>query len=160
MAITEWSTTASNNDDGVTGINWLEGQAPSTVNNSARAMMADIASWRDEIDLAGVIEQYAGTSVPTGWLACDGALYSRATYARLFAAIGTTYGAGDGSTTFAVPDTRRRVLVGSGGTGTAPLANTVGSTGGAETHSLTSGEGPTHNHTASGTVPAAGDEDL
>lgn len=61
---------------------------------------------------AGVIIPFAGTSVPSGYLLCNGALVSRTTYADLFAAVGTLYGAGDGSTTFALPDYRDRVLQG------------------------------------------------
>lgn len=55
---------------------------------------------------AGKLDYFASGSVPTGWLECDGAAVSRSTYAALFTAIGTTYGAGDGSTTFAIPDYR------------------------------------------------------
>ena len=55
---------------------------------------------------AGTVAFFAQGAAPTGWLTCDGALISRATYAALFAAIGTTYGAGDGTTTFALPDLR------------------------------------------------------
>ena len=54
----------------------------------------------------GSVYTFAGATVPTGWLKCNGALLSRTTYAALFAVIGTTYGAGDGSTTFALPDLR------------------------------------------------------
>jgi microcystin-dependent protein len=59
---------------------------------------------------AGMVQYFANSSVPTGWLQCNGALISRTTYADLFAAIGTTYGAGDGSSTFALPDTRGQFL--------------------------------------------------
>jgi len=65
---------------------------------------------------AGVIIPFAGTSVPTGYLLCNGAAVSRTNYANLFAAIGTLYGAGDGSTTFNLPDARDRVLQGASGT--------------------------------------------
>ncbi len=65
---------------------------------------------------AGVIIPFAGTSVPAGYLLCNGAAVSRTDYANLFAAIGTLYGAGDGSTTFALPDLRDRVLQGSSST--------------------------------------------
>ena len=61
---------------------------------------------------AGTIVSYAGASVPTGWLLCNGANVSRTTYANLFNAIGTRWGAGDGSTTFALPDSDGRVLQG------------------------------------------------
>ena len=64
---------------------------------------------------AGVIIPFAGTSVPTGYLLCNGAAVSRTDYANLFAAIGTLYGAGDGSTTFNLPDARDRVLQGASG---------------------------------------------
>lgn len=94
----------------------------------------------------GMVAPYAGTSVPGGWLLCNGQTVSRATYADLFAAIGTMYGVGDGSTTFAVPNLQRRVVVGSGGTGTATLGNAVGNTGGSETHALTTAELAAHTH--------------
>ena len=61
---------------------------------------------------AGFIMLAARDSVPGGWLLCDGQLVSRTTYAGLFSAIGTQYGAGDGSTTFAVPNFKGRVPVG------------------------------------------------
>lgn len=61
---------------------------------------------------AGTIVSYAGASVPSGWLLCNGANVSRTTYASLFRAIGTRWGAGDGSTTFALPDSDGRVLQG------------------------------------------------
>lgn len=61
---------------------------------------------------AGTIIPFAGNVVPAGFLVCNGAAVSRTTYASLFAAIGTLYGAGDGSTTFALPDYRGRVLQG------------------------------------------------
>ena len=57
----------------------------------------------------GMIKPFAGTTVPTGYLLCDGSAVSRTTYADLFAAIGTTYGSGDGSTTFNLPDLTNRV---------------------------------------------------
>ena len=65
---------------------------------------------------AGVIIPFAGRHVPTGYLLCNGAAISRTYYANLFAAIGTLYGAGNGSTTFNLPDARDRVLQGASGT--------------------------------------------
>ena len=61
---------------------------------------------------AGTIVPYSGTSVPNGWLLCNGANVSRTTYASLFRAIGTKWGAGDGSTTFSLPDADGRVMQG------------------------------------------------
>ena len=61
---------------------------------------------------AGAVQFFAMSSVPTGWLACNGAAVSRSTFAALFAAISTVYGAGDGSTTFNVPDLRGDFLRG------------------------------------------------
>lgn len=101
---------------------------------------------------AGVMLPYGGSAAPTGFLLCDGSSVLRASYPNLFTAIGTTFGSADG-THFTLPNTARRVLVGAGGSGTATLANTVGSTGGEETHTLTAGESgvPAHTHTFSAT---------
>lgn len=95
----------------------------------------------------GSIIDYAGTSVPTGYLNCDGSAISRTTYVNLFTAIGTAWGTGDGSTTFNLPNLSRRTTIGSGGTATSTISNTVGSTGGSETHTLTTPEIPAHTHT-------------
>ena len=65
------------------------------------------------ISVAGCVQAYAGSDTPTGWLLCDGSAISRTTYAALFAVIGTTYGAGDGSTTFNLPDMQSRFVYGS-----------------------------------------------
>lgn len=115
----------------------------------------------------GTIIAYGGTSTPSGgWLPCDGSAVSRATYSALFTAISTTWGAGDGSTTFNVPDFRRRTAVGSGGTGTGVLGNAAGNTGGAETVTLSITEMPAHTHanqqglsasSTGGTVQGAGE---
>lgn len=63
---------------------------------------------------AGVILTFGGSTVPEGFLLCNGAAISRTTYAKLFAAIGTLYGAGDGATTFNLPDMRDKFAEGSG----------------------------------------------
>jgi microcystin-dependent protein len=70
----------------------------------------------------GIVKAYAGTTTPANYLPCDGAAVSRTDYAALFGAIGTTYGAGDGSTTFNVPDYREAVLVGIGQSTRAAIA--------------------------------------
>jgi microcystin-dependent protein len=95
----------------------------------------------------GTILVSAAAVIPGGFLACDGAAVSRATYAALFAAIGATYGGGDGSTTFNVPDFRGRSPIGEG-TGTANGATNwpMGRMGGEEVHQLSVGEMPSHTH--------------
>ena len=74
--------------------------------------------------------QHAGPTAPTGFIACDGAAVSRTTYADLFDVIGTTYGAGNGSTTFNLPDARGLVMVGAGTHGTMTRANSTAYNGG------------------------------
>lgn len=79
---------------------------------------------------AGMLAPYAGTSAPTGWLLCYGQAVSRTTYADLFAAISTTYGVGDGSTTFNLPDLRGRTIAGQdnmGGSSANRLTDIAGS---------------------------------
>ena len=70
----------------------------------------------------GTVIAYAGSAAPEGFIACNGAAVSRTTYANLFAAIGTRYGAGNGSTTFNLPDLTDRVVQGSATAGTALAA--------------------------------------
>lgn len=94
---------------------------------------------------AGTVLTFAGASVPSGWLLCDGAAVSRTTYASLFAAIGTAHGSGDGSTTFNLPDMRGRVPIGVG-QGTLLTNRTLGQKLGEETHKLTISEMPKHSH--------------
>jgi len=96
----------------------------------------------------GTIFPFAGSTAPTGWLLSFGQAVSRTTYSKLFTAISTTYGSGDGSTTFNLPDLRGRVIAGldnMGGTAASRLtstvltaSNTLGATGGTQTN--------THNH--------------
>lgn len=94
---------------------------------------------------AGSMQMFAGSSAPSGWLFCDGSSVSRTTYATLFSAIGTTYGAGNGSTTFNLPDCRGRTLIGVG-QGSGLTNRTLGATTGTENHTLSLAEIPSHNH--------------
>ena len=81
---------------------------------------------QNKIDiLVGMIAPFGMSSVPTGWLACDGSAVSRTTYADLFTAIGTTWGAGDGSSTFALPDLEGAFLRGTGSHGTYNMENGI-----------------------------------
>jgi microcystin-dependent protein len=250
-----WSRTASSNATADTTVNWAEGQAPSTVNDSARAMMASVAKYRD--DIAGAIatggtstaytvdsyqvfdslsslngqviaftphatngatvtlnvdslgakplrsapsvELQSGTliqgtpyaalynnsdqvfylfgvgatpSIPLGasidywgatapsshFVLAYGQAISRTTYSALFSLFSTTYGTGDGSTTFNVPDLRGRVTAGKddmGGSSAFRLTSTylggagdvLGGAGGVQSHTLTTDQIPSHNHT-------------
>ncbi len=107
--------------------------------------------------LPGMMMRYAGSSAPSGWLLCYGQAISRTTYAALFSAVGTTFGSGDGSTTFNVPDVRGRVSAGKddmGGTSANRLTgltdgvngDVLGGTGGLETQTLTIAQIPSHFH--------------
>jgi microcystin-dependent protein len=99
---------------------------------------------------SGAINMWGTATAPTNWLLCDGAAVSRTTYATLFAVISTTYGVGDGSTTFNVPDLKGKVAVGKAASGT--FLN-LGASGGAETVTLTSAESgvPVHGHSNTAT---------
>jgi microcystin-dependent protein len=255
MAFWAWSKTAANNATADATINWQEGQAPSSVNDSSRAQMARTAEWRDDIsgtittggsstaytvtsnqifdtlahmngamiafvphttcgatvtlnvDGLGAkplrtspsVELFSGMLVQgTPYVATynnsDGAFYlqnffvnpyntpigglmaylgstapnsnfvlpfgqaiSRTTYTTLFALVSTTFGTGDGSTTFNVPDLRGRAIFGldnMGGSAANRITvaggnyngTTLGATGGAQNHTLTTTEMPSHTH--------------
>jgi microcystin-dependent protein len=131
--------------------NWNTGDLYTAVDQNAVAAAVN--------GLTGVVLPFAGTAatVPTGWLLCYGQAVSRATYSALFAVIGTTYGAGDGSTTFGIPDLRGRAVAGvdnMGGTAAGRLTGasgsvagtTLGASGGEETHNLSQNEMPSHTH--------------
>jgi microcystin-dependent protein len=111
----------------------------------------------------GSIIPFGGGSPPSGWMLCDGSDVSRTTFAPLFAVIGTTFGSGDGATTFSIPDLRGNVAVGQdnlGGIAAGRITSgnsgvngaTIGALGGSEllsthTHSLTD---PGHKHSDTG----------
>ena len=113
---------------------------PTTDNQLARK------AYVDNYTPAGVITQYGGASAPTGWLLCQGQAISRsnALYTRLFAAISTTYGAGDGTTTFNVPNLQGRIPVGRDSTQTE--FDALGETGGSKITALITANLPSHQH--------------
>ncbi len=101
----------------------------------------------------GMIQIYAGSAAPAGWLLCNGAAVSRATYADLFDVIGTRYGVGNANTTFNLPDLRGRFPLGKDDMGevsadrvTAAEADTIGGASGLEDHTLVENETPVHTH--------------
>jgi len=110
---------------------------------------------------SGAMMAFLDSTAPSGWLLCDGSAVSRTTYSDLFAVIGTAYGAGDGSTTFNLPDGRGRSIFGddgatfvTGGNGGSTTHDHGGSSNG---HALAISEMPSHDHNGpwNGTVPAA-----
>lgn len=126
----------------------------------ARPVCGDVA---ESLRHAGNISPFAGSSAPYGSLLCYGQAVSRTIYSYLFSAISTTFGVGDGSTTFNVPDLRGRAIFGldnMGGsaagrltgsnTGNITAPTTLGGTGGEENHTQTLAELVSHGHTDSG----------
>ena len=137
-----------------------------TTDGAGQLSFADVAA---SAFSSGMLMPYAGATAPTGWLLCYGQAISRTTYADLYSAIGTTYGPGDGSTTFNVPDLRGRVIAGKddmGGTSADRLTDqsggldgdVLGDTGGTETHTLVEAELAAHRHKLLSTKTEAGSE--
>lgn len=106
------------------------------------------------VPLGGIMpwgaDETLAPAAPAGWLKCNGDAVSRETYAELYALVGDLWGAGDGVTTFNVPDLRGRTVIGAG-TGTGLTNRNRGDTVGAETHTLVDAEIPAHTH---GSEPA------
>lgn len=104
---------------------------------------------------SGMLMPYAGSSAPTGWLLCYGQAVSRTTYASLFAVISTTYGSGDGSTTFNLPDLRGRSIFGQDNMGGSAASRLTTAGSGVDGATLGASGGnqalASHTHTYSGT---------
>jgi microcystin-dependent protein len=122
-----------------TAIPSLPATDPTTDNQAVRK------AYVDSLIPAGVITQYGALTAPTGWVLCQGQALSRTNplYSRLWTAIGITYGAGDGTSTYNVPNLQGRIPVGKDAT---VDFDTLGETGGSKTHLLTSSEMPSHTH--------------
>lgn len=108
------------------------------------ALQAATKSYVDLGSPAGIVVPFAGTAAPSGWLACNGANVSRTDYATLFAAIGITWGAGDGSTTFTLPNLQGAFVRGSGTSALDPSSPRAVGSFQAEAYL-------NHNHTATST---------
>lgn len=113
---------------GSTGINSVQGKTLFIFSNGTNVKLADSGNTVDPSFLvyAGTILSFGGTTAPVGYLACDGTAVSRTTYANLFSAIGTTWGPGDSSTTFNLPDLRDYFLRGSTATKAVALTEADG----------------------------------
>ena len=95
----------------------------------------------------GAVIAYGSSTAPNGWLSCLGQEVHRGDYPELFAIIGTTYGVGNGTTTFNLPNLAGRVVVGQG-SGVGLTSRAMGATSGVETHVLNINEIPSHTHTS------------
>ena len=89
----------------------------------------------------GAMFLWGSSIIPTGYFACDGTAVSRSVYSALFSVLGTTYGVGNGTTTFNLPNTSGRVVRGSGG------GYAIGTSGGADTVTIAAVNLPSHSHT-------------
>ena len=114
------------------------------MNGEIAAVNAVIASGVNVIPI-GTILSFPGAAAPSGFLICDGGLISRSTYYALFAIIGTTYGVGNGTTTFGIPDMRGRTPIGAG-QGAGLTNRVLGGVLGEEAHTLAISEMPAHDH--------------
>jgi microcystin-dependent protein len=146
------STAELNILDGVTAttadLNILDGVTASTAElNFSVGVLSNIQTQIDKAVPSGAVQYFAMATAPLGWLKANGALISRVTYADLFTAIGTTFGAGDGSTTFGLPDLRGEFVRGFDDSRGVDTGRAFGVSQAAEIL----------NHTHSGTTSTTGD---
>ena len=125
------------------------GSAPLLINSENKVILgtdsaAVIAALQGLVASPGDVKMVAGSTPATGWLLCNGSAVSRSTYANLFSTIGTSYGSGDGSTTFNLPNLQGKIPVGQQ-SGDSNFG-TVGATGGEKAHVLTQNELASHSH--------------
>ena len=115
---------------------------PETAQNALSVMLETYFNELPTMIPIGGMMMHAANVIPDRWLICDGAAISRTVYAALFAVIGTDYGAGNGTTTFNIPDWADLSPMGAGG----GLVGLPGAVNGSSEHTLTVNEIPTHNH--------------
>jgi len=120
--------------------------------NLRLSQLADVADNQPSLPI-GTVLATARVTAPDGWLLCNGSAVSRSLYSALFGVIGTTYGIGDGSLTFNLPDLRGRSPIGVG-TGPGLTTRTLGQQIGAETHVLTENEMAPHTHLTGISTPS------
>ena len=143
-----------NGTDIVTAENYLLspylGGTPTAPTASAGTSTTQIATtaFVQQAGLTGEIKMWGVAAAPSGYLICDGSAVSRTTYAALFAVYGTTFGTGDGTTTFNLPNFTDRMPIGAGST------YSLAATGGSATTTLVEANVPTHTHTFSATTGA------
>ena len=119
--------------------------APTPANGDSSTKIATTAFVAYNGTPSGSLLMWPTTSAPTGYLLCNGTAVSRTTYAALFAVVGTTFGAGDGSTTFNLPNYADRMPIGAG-----TIAASIGATGGSASTTLSTSNLPSHTHSFSG----------
>ena len=124
-----------------------------TINGSSILGSGNLAIGGDTLPIGSIVP-YSGSTAPTNYLMADGSAVSRTTYSELFALIGTTYGSGDGSTTFNLPNLKGKVPVGLDSNDSD--FDVLGETGGEKTHQLTIDEMPEHNHSTYGSYTNIG----
>lgn len=119
------------------------------ITNIEKTLFNSGVTGQEDLSPSGVVYPFAGSSAPKGYFICDGAAINRETYSDLFNVIGTTYGSGDGSTTFNLPDARGRAIYGLGtNTDIDALGENDGTTLADRTpkHQLSIDEMPSHSH--------------
>jgi microcystin-dependent protein len=128
------------------------------------AVLSKVANIAVQPQPVGVVEAFAGTNAPNGWLICDGSQVSRSLFPELFSVIGTQYGSGDGFATFTLPDLRGRTIAGKDGvnnmnngpvnrltsTHFGASGTALGNAGGSESHTLTTAQLAVHSHSDAG----------
>ncbi len=136
--------------------------ATSTYNSATAALKVVVTGNSGKIDdnfiangsPIGSITAYSTSTAPTGWLLADGSAVSRTTYANLYSVIGTSYGSGDGASTFNLPNLTGRTIVMASSTQVATSSYnraTIGATGGETKHVQTIAEIAAHTHSYGGT---------